>query len=42
MNRPIQNFYTQEDDFKTKNRDIAFLKPHPSGEVWRGLKIINI
>jgi glucosylceramidase len=36
MKRPRLNFDTQEDDIKTKNDDIAFLKPHPSGEVWRG------
>jgi len=30
-------FDKQEEDNKTKNDDIAFLKPHPSGEVWRGL-----
>ena len=41
MKRPIQNFDTQVDDIKTKNDDIAFLKPHPSGEVWRGLNYIS-
>ena len=32
-----QNSDAQEDDYKTKNDDMAFFKPHPSGEVWRGL-----
>ncbi len=37
MKLPRKNFDTQEDDYKAKNDDIAFFKPHPSGEVWRGL-----
>ena len=37
MKRPRQNNDTQDDDIKPKNDDIAFLKPHPLGEVWRGL-----
>ena len=41
MKRPRQNFDTKEDDCKTKNDSVAFFKPHPSGEVWRGLQIIN-
>ncbi len=31
-------FDTPKNDYKTKIEDIAFFKPHPLGEVWRGLK----
>ena len=37
MKRSLQDFDTQANDYKTKIENIAFFKPHPSGEVWRGL-----
>jgi len=33
------NIYRKKDDYKNKIVDIAFFKPRPSGEVWRGLQI---
>jgi hypothetical protein len=37
----VPNNNREEDDYKNMNDDMAFFKPHPSGEVWRGLQIIN-
>jgi hypothetical protein len=41
MKHPLPNVDTQENDYKTKNENFVYFKPHPSGEVWRGLQILS-